>query len=173
MPTHRMKQRRDEWGTRLEYYLPMPPSTQIAKPGSPQDKKVLIAMLTSIEEQLRILVLERPKQFRKDYLELLPGPWLEVQRRLETARKQIHDDQIDWQYVEGVGLTSKTALWKQKILTKSIRSGVWGRILKVCNAILGSLSGALPILEFVKEYKDCVEGCLRIIRSPEGAEAEV
>ena len=137
-----------------------------AAPGSSEDIRVLVEILKTIESQLEKLVLHSPRKFRKEFAKLLPGPWKEVTRRFELARQQIAGTNVDWAYIEGVGLTSTSAKWKQDVLDAAVKTGVWSRILKVCNAILGSLSGAIPAVEFIKEYKDCVEACLRVIRGP-------
>jgi hypothetical protein len=132
-----------------------------------EDKKLLIECLKMIEEQLQFIVFHLPEKFRQEFRQEFPGPWEEVQRRFASARDQIEKDEIDWQYVEGVGLTSSTLKWKSDLLDKARRGGVLRRFLDMANSFLGSLSGALPIVEFIKEYKDMVEASLRIVRSVE------
>ena len=68
------------------------------------DKDNLIACLNLIESQLRQIVFELRDRFREEFRDSFPGPWEEVQRRFELARKQIRNDELDWHYVEGVGL---------------------------------------------------------------------
>jgi hypothetical protein len=126
------------------------------------DMKVLVDLLTLIEQQLHVLVHDRQHFFRKEFRQYLPGPWPEVARHFSKARQLIEDGQLEWEYVEGVGLTGDTLLWKQNILKESIRQKVFGRFLKVANSFLGSLLKGLPIVEFIKEYKDFVEGCLKM-----------
>ncbi len=70
------------------------------------DKKLIIECITMIEDQLRHIVFDLRERFRQEFREDFPGPWPEVERRFEVARKQIAEDDIDWHYVEGVGLTS-------------------------------------------------------------------
>lgn len=128
------------------------------------DKEILIAILGEIRNQLYFLVHNKNKSiFRPEFREFLPGPsWEEVENRFNRALQQIENDELNWGYVEEVGLTGETAKWKHGILKACIETRVWSRILKMCNSILGSLSGAIPALEFIKEFKDSVEACLRI-----------
>jgi hypothetical protein len=127
-----------------------------------EDMKALVNLLTLIEQQLKILVHERQNLFRKEFRQYLPGPWADVERHFAEARRLIENDQLKWEYVEGAGLTGNTLLWKQNILKESVRQKVFGRFLKVANGLLGSLLQGLPIVEFIKEYKDFVEGCLKM-----------
>jgi hypothetical protein len=66
------------------------------------DHIMLIECLVLIEDQLRFIVFERKELFRQEYLEYLPGPWDEVQRHFEGARKQIGSVDFNWDYVAGV-----------------------------------------------------------------------
>jgi hypothetical protein len=127
-----------------------------------RDFQTLIALLTLTEQQLKTLVHERQDLFRQEFLEYLPGPWEDVERRFVLARQQIENGGLEWEYVEGAGLTGNRLLWKQNILRESVRQQIFGRILKVANGLLGSLSKGLPIVEFIKEYKDFVEGCMKM-----------
>jgi hypothetical protein len=127
-----------------------------------KDFQTLINLLTVVEEQLKIVVHERKDLFRKEFLEYLPGPWAEVERHFAQARQQIENGNLEWEYVESVGLTGDALLWKEKILRESVRQKIVGRILKVANGFLGSLLKGLPMAEFIKEYKDFVEGCMKL-----------
>lgn len=131
------------------------------------DRLNLIACLDLVELQLHRIVFEQKDRFRNEFVEDFPGPWDEVKRRFEAAREQIRSDELDWRYVEGVGLTKSHLLWKRKLLEKAGRLGVLRRFLSMANSFLGSLVGALPVLEFVKEYKEMVEASLKIVRSVE------
>jgi len=91
-------------------------------------------------------------------------PWPEIERHFQVARTQIQKGEIDWRYVEGVGLTSPTVAWKRDIMKEAAKQGVMSRFLKLANSFLGSLSGGLPIVEFIKEFKDFVEACLKLRR---------
>jgi len=128
-----------------------------------RDKLVLVECLDLTEKQLRFIVFERKELFRKEFLRYFPGPWDEVEHRFKAARTQIKADDVDWVYLEGVGLTKTTAAWKRDLMREAAKHGVIGRFLDLANSFLGSLSGGLPVVEFIKEYKDCVEGCLKII----------
>ena len=128
------------------------------------DKAALIECLNIIESELQHIVFEMRERFRKEFLEDFPGPWKEVQLRFDTARKQIQDDNLDWHYVEGVGLTKSTLIWKRDLLRKAQRTGVLRRFLDMADSFLGSLSDGLPIIEFIKEYQDMVEASLKIVR---------
>jgi hypothetical protein len=127
-----------------------------------KDFQTLINLLTVVEEQLKIVVHERKDLFRKEFLEYLPGPWTEVERHFAQARQQIENGNLEWEYVEGVGLTGNALLWKEKILRESVRQKIVGRILKLANGFLGSLLKGVPMAEFIKEYKDFVEGCMKL-----------
>jgi hypothetical protein len=131
------------------------------------DKMALVECLNIIEEQLNYIVFHRGDLFRQEFRENFPGPWEEVVKRFQIARMQIENDEIDWRYVEGVGLTRSTLLWKRDLLRKARQTGVLRRFLDMANSFLGSLSGGPPIVEFIKEYKDMVEASLRIVRSVE------
>ncbi len=58
-------------------------------------------------------------------------------------------------------------IWKRDLLKKAKKLGVLRRFLDMANSFLGSLSGGLPVVEFIKEYKDMVEASLKIVRSVE------
>lgn len=128
---------------------------------------MLIECLDIIEKQLHQIVFDLQDRFRQESRENFPGPWPEVERRFKIARRQIESDEIDWHYVEGVGLTRSVLIWKRNLLKKAPKTGVLRRFLDIANSILGSLSGGLPVVEFIKEYKDMVEACLKIVRSIE------
>jgi hypothetical protein len=76
----------------------------------------------------------------------------------------IEREELNWEYVEGVGMTGNWLRWKKRLLDESVREGTVGRFLKFANAILGSLAKVIPPLEVVKEYKECVEGAQRYFR---------
>jgi hypothetical protein len=48
------------------------------------------------------------------------------------------------------------------MLTETIKEGVVGRLLKIINSILGSLSTVFPFLEAVKEYKEHLEAAIAV-----------
>src|SRR4051794_2957043 len=104
---------------------------------------MLTECLIIIETQLQIIV-GRKELFRKEFLQYLPGPWQEVERHFAGARKRIENDDIDWQYVEGVGLLGNNLAWKRDILKEAAKEGIMGRFLKLANTFLGSLSGGVP-----------------------------
>jgi hypothetical protein len=126
------------------------------------DKEILIAIVKDIGEQLEIIVFKRKDLFRKEFRHLFPGPWDDVKERIAKAIHALEHDNFNWEYVEGAGLVRDSLQFKRNMLTAAIGEGVVGRILKVINSILGSLSGALPILEGVKEYKEHVEAAVAI-----------
>jgi hypothetical protein len=96
---------------------------------------------------------KRFAEFRDDF----PGPWEEVQKRFESTRRQIRDDDLDWHYVEGVGLTRSELVWKKTLLEKAARGRVLRRFLNMANSFLGSLTKPLPGVEYIKEFKEMVE----------------
>jgi hypothetical protein len=131
------------------------------------DRKILIEILIEIESGLyNIVSVEvtirpvRHGRFRKEFAQLIPGPWEEVSSAFRQARKQLETDQLDWQYVEGIGLTGDMLKWKKAMLDQTVRSGGINRFLKIANSLLGSLSGAIPVLEIAKEYKENIEAAM-------------
>lgn len=135
-----------------------------------EDKRILVEMLFTIEKRLYIIVSEQgaegstQRRFRKEFVEMLPGPWQVVHENFEHARDMIEKDDVRWEYVEGVGMTGHVLVWKKRFLDETVRQGAVGRFLKVANSILGSLSKAVPPLEIVKEYKELVEAARRYVR---------
>ena len=82
--------------------------------GRKQDKEILIECLTLIEGELQIIIATK-KLFRQEFVEDIPGPWDEVQETFRReARRQIENDSIDWQYVEGAGLVGRNLAWETK-----------------------------------------------------------
>ncbi len=88
----------------------------------------------------------------------------QVSRGFLSARNMIERDEVNWEYVEGIGMTGNMLRWKKAMLDESVREGTVGRFLKFANAILGSLAKVIPPLEIVKEYKECVEGATKYFR---------
>lgn len=131
------------------------------------DKANLIACLDLTEARLSLVVHGDKKELRAEFRGDFPGPWNEVRERFELARKQIRNDEVDWHYVEGVGLTKSALIWKRSLLEKAVKVGPLRRFLSMANSFLGSLSGPLPIVDFIKEYKEMVEASLKIIRRGE------
>ena len=130
-----------------------------------RDRRILISILIDIERGLGQIVIlpvvpETRGRFVKAFADLIPGPWEEVTRAFSQARQQVESDDFDWQYVEGVGLTGQMLEWKRSMLDRTIQHGGIRRFLKIANSLLGSLSGAIPVLEIVKEYKENVEAAM-------------
>jgi hypothetical protein len=142
----------------------------MANEGQAEDKKILIEMLVTIEKRLYIIVFEKDREasarshFRKEFIRMLPGPWDEVEQAFKRARNMIEKKELNWEYVEGIGMTGDMLRWKKAMLDESVREGTVGRFLKFANAILGSLAKVIPPLEIVKEYKECVEGAQKYFR---------
>lgn len=142
----------------------------MANEGQAEDKKILIEMLVTIEKRLYIIVFEKDREasarshFRNEFIRMLPGPWKEVEQAFKSARNMIAEDEVNWEYVEGFGMTGNMLRWKKALLDESVREGTVGRFLKFANAILGSLAKTVPPLELVKEYKECVEGAQKYFR---------
>jgi len=134
-----------------------------------EDQKLLIEILVTIEKRLYIVVFDqaneaRSQRFRKEFRQIVTEPWPQVQRAFQDARNMIQSEKLNWEYVEGVGMTGSWLWWKKQLLDESVKEGTVGRFLKFSNAILGSLSKVIPPLEIVKEYKDCVEGAMKYFR---------
>lgn len=72
-----------------------------------RDKRTLIAIIQDIGDQLRIIVFDRKKLFRSEYRRYFPGPWEDVQGRLNRASHELEamqPDDLPWEYIEGAGL---------------------------------------------------------------------
>jgi hypothetical protein len=131
-----------------------------------RDRRVLIKMLTTIERQLSLIVHD-PQQrarFQPEFQEFFPGPWEEVAASFERSRELLESEDLNWEDVEGIGLTGRMLDWKQRFLDATVGGGGISRFLKIANSFLGSLSKVLPPLEAVKEYKEFVEAGLRSLR---------
>jgi hypothetical protein len=126
------------------------------------DKRILIAMVVTIREQLEIFVFQRQSLFRKEFQQYFPGPWRDVDERFNKAINALEHDQFDWEYVEGAGLVRDSLQFKNQMLTESIKQGVVARTLKIINSILGSFAKVFPFLEAVKEYKEHIEAAISV-----------
>lgn len=136
-----------------------------------EDKRILVEMLTTIEDRLRLYVIVEPApdvpgkpRFRKEFAEMFPGPWHEVEASFLRSRQMMQNDEVRWEYVEGLGMAGPMLRWKKRFFDETVRQGVVGRFLKLSNSILGSLSKAVPPLELVKAYKEHVEAAMRYVR---------
>ena len=129
-------------------------------PEQERDKRILITVVTDIRKQLAFIVLERRNLFRAEFRQFFPGPWREVEGRLIRAEKALATDDFNWEYVEGAGLVRDSLQFKRNMLDVAIKQGVVGRLLKIMNSILGSLTSVFPFLEAVKEYKEHVEAAI-------------
>lgn len=140
----------------------------MAEDGHAADKVILIEILVTMERQLFLIVsqpsdakLVKRSRFRKEFASFFPGPWRQVAGSFERARTMIQKDEVDWQYIEGVGMTGDWLRWKKRFFDETVKEGGVSRFLKVANSILGSLAKAIAPLEIVKEYKENVEAALR------------
>jgi len=132
-----------------------------------KDKRILVEMLVIVEDRLYRVVVElshaAPQsklKFRNEYAQFFPGPWEEIKTRFDQSRQIVQGDDLDWQYVEGIGLTGKMLEWKKRFLDQVVEEGGTTRFLKVANSLLGSLSTVIPPLEAVREYKEHVEAAM-------------
>ncbi len=125
-----------------------------------QDKEMLVEMLNWVENDLYVVVVKRKDLLHDDFRGLFPGPWKDIQGRLEESRQIIEHNDVQWEYVEGVGLTGESLKFKHGVYGQARKQGLLSRIFKVINSFLGSLSKAIPILEPVKEYKENVEAAM-------------
>jgi hypothetical protein len=126
------------------------------------DKRILITIVTDIRAQLEIIVFQRRDLFRKEFQPHFPGPWRDVEGRLTRAVNSLERDDFNWEYVENAGLVRDSLQFKRNMLTETIKEGVVGRLLKIINSILGSLSTVFPFLEGVKEYKEHLEAAIAV-----------
>ncbi|HXP71645.1 MAG TPA: hypothetical protein VOA88_20390 [Candidatus Dormibacteraeota bacterium] len=141
----------------------------MAEESREKDKKILIEILINMEGRLSLIVHQRPDvpgmpHFRREFMEFFPGPWDQVAAHFKLSRAMIEKDEVDWEYVEGIGMTGKTLEWKKRFFDETLRQDVTSRFFEVSNSILGSLSKAIPPLEAVKEYKEHVEAAMRYPR---------
>jgi hypothetical protein len=121
------------------------------------DAQILVTIIQDIGEQLRIIVFNRRELFRGEYRQYFPGPWQDVEGRLNRASHELEamqPDDLHRQYIEGAGLVRDSLQFKRNMLTESIKQGVITRLLKIINSILGSLTAVFGFLEAVKEYKE-------------------
>jgi hypothetical protein len=142
----------------------------VAEDDHKEDKRILVEMLITIEHRLYAIVSETkgdtlaPLRFRKEFVEMFPGPWHEVENSFRRVRDMIEKDEVRWEYVAGLGMAGPMLRWKKRFFDETVRQGVAGRFLKIANSILGSLSQAVPPLEIVKEYKEHVEAAMKYVR---------
>jgi len=132
-----------------------------------QDTQLLIAMLTTIETRLHVIVFEpidQQTKFRLEFVRFLPGPWKEVEGCFAIARNMFEHDDVVWHDLDTVGMTGVALRWKNDILDETVKQGGISRFFKIANSILGSLAKVIPPLEFVKEYKEIVEGTLKYLK---------
>jgi hypothetical protein len=121
------------------------------------DEKKLDEMLKLIRDELENLITKQINLFRVELKDRFPGPWPIVADRIERARDGVKD--LNWVYVEGVGMIGQELAFKYDLLKDEVQDGK-GRLkefLKRADSILGSLGTVLPVLEPVKEYKEHVE----------------
>jgi len=138
----------------------------MAEENHEKDKKILLEILRNIEVRLSVIVHQTAAergtpQFRKEFIEFFPGPWDQVTIHFGRSRHMIERDEVDWEYIEGIGMTGRMLEWKKRFFEETLKQGVTSRFLDVANSILGSLSKAIPPLEAVKEYKEHVEAAMK------------
>lgn len=125
-----------------------------------EDTKTLVEILVFVAQLLERLVKELPGDEQHSFV----GAWQEVEFGLRRIIEQI--DRIDseqsmlWRILQERGLTGSQLALKRERLDKARRkaekTGIWGRVLKLINSILGSLS-VIPGIDPVKEFKEMVE----------------
>ena len=138
----------------------------MAEENRENDKKILVEILINIEGRLSFIVHHRPNvpgkpQFRREFMEFFPGPWDQVAAHFKLSRAMIERGDINWEYVEGIGMTGRMLEWKKRFFDETLKQGVNSRFFDIANSILGSLSKAIPPLEAVKEYKEHVEAAMK------------
>src|ERR1051326_5784845 len=99
------------------------------------DKMILIECLELTENQLKIIVFKRQDLFRKEFLDYFPGPWDEVEQHFVAAKRRIDDDEINWKYVEGAGLTGTNAAWRRDLIREAAKQGVPGGFLDLASRL--------------------------------------
>lgn len=141
------------------------PEWNVFGPDLARDRSADFQFVANINydaDQNSLIVFQRQDLFRAEYRDFFPGPWEEVEARCIRAVHDLENNQLDWKYVEEAGLVRDSLQFKRNMLTQAIKQGVVGRLLKIINSILGSLSKALPVLEAVKEYKEHVEAAIAV-----------
>jgi len=139
----------------------------MAQESRAEDKRILIEILIKIENRLYFIISERKRDragtplFRHEFVEFLLEPWDQVKAHFQRSRQMIEKDEIDWEYVEGLGMAGRMLKWKKRFFDETLNQGALSRFFKVSNSILGSLAKAIPPLEAVKEYKELVEAAMR------------
>jgi len=89
-----------------------------------------------------------------------PGPWAIIEDNIEKAREKLED--VDWEYVEGVGLSRVQLRWKRDQLKDEVQRGTLGGFLNRANTALKSFV-KIPLLSFLEaviEYKENVEASI-------------
>jgi hypothetical protein len=120
------------------------------------DEQKIDSILTIIRDELEKIVRNQPELFRSGLLAYLSDLWPDIADRIERARDKVAE--VDWTYVEGVGLVGRALAAKLGLLNEELKEG--GRLeafFKRANSLLGSLAEIIPILHGVKEYKEHVE----------------
>ena len=138
----------------------------MAQEDREKDRKILLEILINIEGRLNLIVhqgLDTPgsPQFRREFIEFFPGPWDQVTAHFNRSRQMIEKDEVNWEYVEELGMTGRMLEWKKRFFDETLKQNVASRFFDVSNSILGSLSKAIPPLEAVKEYKEHVEAAMK------------
>jgi hypothetical protein len=131
-----------------------------------EDKKTIIEILLFVGQLLDRLVKELPKRIPDNERQSFEIAWREVELRLREAISQIERIQSEenalWRTLRERGLTGAQLQLKRERLdnarkhTEKKRKGLWGRVLKLINSILGSL-GVIPGIDQVKEFKEMIE----------------
>jgi hypothetical protein len=124
------------------------------------DTKSLVEILAFVGELLARLVKELPADEQRSFARA----WQEVEFGLRRVIEEV--DRIDseqsmlWRVLHERGLTGPQLALKRERLDKARRTaektGIWGRVLKLINSILGSLS-VIPGVDPVKEFKEMIE----------------
>lgn len=97
----------------------------MAQENREEDKRTLVAILTLIENRLRVIVFEpehlgyREQLLRQEFIKIIREPWGQVQATFQRSRQMIEKDEIKWEYVEGVGMTGDWLKWKKRLLGRN------------------------------------------------------
>ena len=126
-----------------------------------EDRQIMDEILRIIRDELRALVTERVDDlFRTEFKSFYPGPWAIIEDDIEKAREKLED--LDWEYVEGVGLRRVQLRWKRDQLKEEAERGTLGGFLKRADTALKSFA-KIPLLSFLEaviEYKENVEASI-------------
>ncbi len=120
--------------------------------------KALDEFLRLVREELFTIIDKRLGDLPSELRGHAKDSWPEIDVRIKEAREQLRG--VSEKRLGELGLTGSSLKLKIQGFMLARASGRMRRIFDWINTILGSLSGALPILEPVEEFKEALEHSL-------------